>query len=319
MKCNITIPSIGESITEVEISQLIEQHTFVSAGEIVCEIESDKASLEIPAEQSGCVIFNRDIAVGSVVDIGTIIGSIDDTKAGKTLFEKNNNRVQPIASLTKILSALIILEENHINDIVTVPLEATKISGSKIDIYQYEKITVETLLKSVLIASANDSMVALAIHNAESEQKFVRKMNEKAKKMGLTSAKFYNSTGLDLYNPDTDEMYGNTMSANDLLTLTRIALKNDFLRETVKKDTFWGTSVNEEFAHEKTSTNQLLGTFVNSKGVKTGYTKLAGECLINLIQSEDNKEIITIILGSKDRFGETKNLVAWILDSFVWK
>ncbi len=242
-----------------------------------------------------------------------------DTKAGKTLFEKNNNRVQPIASLTKILSALIILEENHINDIVTVPLEATKISGSKIDIYQYEKITVETLLKSVLIASANDSMVALAIHNAESEQKFVRKMNEKAKKMGLTSAKFYNSTGLDLYNPDTDEMYGNTMSANDLLTLTRIALKNDFLRETVKKDTFWGTSVNEEFAHEKTSTNQLLGTFVNSKGVKTGYTKLAGECLINLIQSEDNKEIITIILGSKDRFGETKNLVAWILDSFVWK
>ena len=71
--------------------------------------------------------------------------------------------------------------------------------------------------------------------------------------------------------------------------------------------------------HQKVSTNKLLGTFVGSKGVKTGYTGLAGQCFINLSEDEAGRELLTVVLGSTDRFGETKNLLTWILDSFEWR
>ncbi len=114
------------------------------------------------------------------------------------------------------------------------------------------------------------------------------------------------------------EPYGNKMSARDILKLTRIALKNDFFRTTVPKGNFDGTSVDGEFFHEKPTTNQLYGSFLNLSGVKTGYTELAGECFVALGE-HDGHQILTVILGSNDRFGETKNFLSWIYDSFEWR
>jgi len=109
------------------------------------------------------------------------------------------------------------------------------------------------------------------------------------------------------------------MSAQDMALMARVALQDSFFRNTVAKSEFYGTSTDGEFVHQKASTNQLLGTFVNSKGVKTGFTGLAGQCLVNLSEDEDGQEILTVVLGSSDRFGETKNLLTWIWDSFVWR
>ena len=242
-----------------------------------------------------------------------------DRGSGKVLFSKNGSRAQPIASITKILSYLVLSGEHDLDEVVTVPLEPTQVIGAKIDLYQYEKLSVDTLFQAILIPSANDAMLALAMHNAETEEAFVEKMNLKAKELGLESALFYNSTGLDIVIEETGEVYGNEMSAQDVLKMTRIALESNYFRETVAKDSFWATSVDGRFSHEKRSTNQLLGTFMNSKGVKTGYTQLAGECLVNLSLDKDGNEILTVVLGSKDRFQETKNLVTWVWDSFVWK
>lgn len=242
-----------------------------------------------------------------------------DEGAGKILFAQNKNRSQPIASLSKILSFLVIMDHHDLEDVVSVPQEATKTGGAGIELYWKERLTIRTLLEAALIPSANDAMVALAMYDSGTEKAFAKKMNEKARELGLRSAEFFNSTGLDILDEQTGESYGNKMSASDMLRLVRIALNNDFFRETVAKENFWGTSVDERFAHEKKSTNQLLGSFLNSKGVKTGYTKHAGECLVNLSEGSDGSEIITVILGSRDRFGETKNLVTWIMDSFVWK
>ena len=254
-----------------------------------------------------------------LLDEGRVSVLAFDEGSGKILFEENMSRVQPIASLTKLMSFLVIMENHSLDEIVTVPLKATQVSGAKIDVYQYERLSVQTLLEAILIPSANDAMMALAIFDSGTEEAFVKKMNEKAESLGLTSAKFYNSSGLDIFDEHEGGYYGNQMSALDVLNLARVALNNDFFRETVAKSSFWGTSVDGRFSHEKVSTNQLLGTFINSKGVKTGYTELAGECLVNLSEDPDGNEVLTVVLGSSDRFGETRSLVSWVMDAFVWK
>lgn len=242
-----------------------------------------------------------------------------DMGTGKTLLAKRENRPQEIASLTKIMTSLLILENHNLDEIVTIPLAATKVIGAKANFYQYEKLTVKTLLEAALIPSANDAAMALAIFDAGSEENFVKKMNRKAKELGLNSAKFYNPTGLDHYDEKNDEWVGNKMSANDLASLAKLALRNKFFRRTVNKRSFQGTSVDGEFFHEKASTNQLFDTFLNLKGVKTGYTELAGQCFISLGETKDGNDIMTVVLGSSDRFGETKKLLSWIYDSFVWE
>ncbi len=210
--------------------------------------------------------------------------------------------------------------DNYLDDVEISVREAT------IDLYAYEKMSVRTLLEAILIPSANDAARALAIFDAGSEEAFVEKMNQKAKALNLDSATFYNATGLDIQQDcQADDVtcdsqfYGNEMSAQDLMLLSRILLKNPFFRATVQKRNFEGTSVDGKFFHEKPSTNKLFDHFIVSKGIKTGYTELAGECFINLSETENQEEIITIVLGSSDRFGETANLVSWILDSYQWR
>jgi D-alanyl-D-alanine carboxypeptidase len=212
---------------------------------------------------------------------------------------------------------------------MSIPLAATQIEGAKAGLYAYEQLSIRTMLEALLIPSGNDAAVALAIHNAGTEEDFVVKMNQKAARLGLNSAEFFNASGLDIFevvcadeackNVLDEQVFGNVMSAQEVALMSRIALQDPFFRETVAKSEFYGTSADEAFAHQKASTNQLLGTFVNSKGVKTGYTGLAGQCLVNLSEDEAGREILTVVLGSSDRFGETKNLLTWIWDSFVWR
>ncbi len=242
-----------------------------------------------------------------------------DMGTGKILISKKSNRGQEIASLTKLMTTLLILENHDLTEVVTIPLSATETVGAKVGFYQYEKVSVKTLLEAALIPSANDAAIALAVFDAGSEEKFAEKMNKKAQELGLNSAKFYNPTGLDIYDEKNDKWYGNKMSAYDLAVLTKLLLRNKFFRQTVKQKKFAGTSVDGKFFHEKKSTNQLFDTFLNLKGVKTGYTELAGQCFIALGVNKTGNEVLTIVLGSPDRFGETKKLLSWVYDSFTWE
>jgi D-alanyl-D-alanine carboxypeptidase len=240
-----------------------------------------------------------------------------DLDSGKILLHKYSNRPQPVASLSKLMTVFIILENHDLDEIVTVPKEATFPTSSTIDIYQFEQLTVQTLLEAVLIGSANDAAIALAIFHSGSEAQFTKTMNQYARKLNLDSAQFFNATGLDVFINENTK--GNTMTAREVLKLSRLLLQNDFVRNTVTQKHFYGTSVDEKFFHEKPSTNQLLGTFLNLKGLKTGFTHLAGECFVALGETKNQQEIITVILGSTDRFGETKTLLSWIYDSFEWR
>ncbi len=242
-----------------------------------------------------------------------------DMTSKKFLFAEREDRVQPIASLTKVMTALVILSEHKLDEIVTVPLEATEVEGVVIGLYEHERLTVKTLLQASLIPSANDAAKALAVWDSGDEATFVEKMEQKAQELGIQSATFFNSTGLDMWNEEKGIWQGNSMSARDVARMVRFALQDDFFRETVAQRHFWGTSVGEEFLHEKESTNSLFDTFLNLSGVKTGYTQLAGECFVALGNTADGHEILTVILGSADRFGETKKLLSLVYDSFTWK
>lgn len=252
-----------------------------------------------------------------------------DPKSSKIFFDHQADRPQGIASLSKLMTYLVIRENHTLDEVVTVSPEAAQVVGASVDLYAYEKLTVATLLEAILIPSANDAAVALAIWDAGDEAAFVDKMNQKAQALGLETARFYNASGLDIERPKNDcdvsqagcqiEVLGNMMSARDLMKLTRVLLRDPWFAATVQKDHFYGQSIDEAFFHEKESTNQLFGSFINSKGVKTGYTALAGQCFINLAVDEAGNEVLTVILGSIDRFTETKHLVDWIWQSFVWR
>lgn len=230
-----------------------------------------------------------------------------DFYSNKPLYEKNADERVQIASLTKIMTALLAYENKSTEDIVTVPVISNRTGEAVIGLRTGEKIKVGELLNAILIHSAGDAAQTLAVNIAGSEEKFVEMMNERAKELGLLNTNFTNPVG---YN-DT----GNYSTANDLVTLSRLFLAHDYLRNIVSKQTY--TAKNESGReYFLKNTNKLLdGT--KFFGVKTGYTVGAGECLIAFAKV-NNQEILTVVLGSPDRFGETNNLIGWVFANWEW-
>ncbi|OGJ47554.1 hypothetical protein A2344_02505 [Candidatus Peregrinibacteria bacterium RIFOXYB12_FULL_41_12] len=232
-----------------------------------------------------------------------------DITSNTILYTNNEHDKLAIASLTKLMTAYIILEEEQLGDIVTVSRNASSKEGSKMWLGSGETITVEALLYGLLIQSGNDAATALAEFNAGSEENFVEKMNQKAKLLGLDETHFTTASGID------DEGYS---TAQDLARLSMYLLKNDFIRNITSLTSATVTGTDGYPTHNLTSTNELLDSYLNVKGLKTGKTGGAGECLIAVGENAAQHEILTVMLGSEDRFGETKLLLDWIYNSYVW-
>ncbi|PIS32304.1 D-alanyl-D-alanine carboxypeptidase [Candidatus Peregrinibacteria bacterium CG08_land_8_20_14_0_20_41_10] len=234
---------------------------------------------------------------------------VQDLESGEILYEKNSATVLPIASLTKIMTAILVLEENDPEEITTVTDSSPQTEGSKIWLRTGEKVKVIDLLHGMLINSGNDAAVSLAIYNAGSVEKFVAKMNQKAKILGMTNSHFTNPAGLD------DPNHYST--ARDLAKLARYSLHNQLLQEIVKKKTYRFRSLSG-FTHQLKNTNKLLESFLNIEGLKTGLTKNAGECLITVAISPQGKKILIIVLDSPARFQESKVLTWWVFQNYLW-
>lgn len=213
------------------------------------------------------------------------------------LFQFNPEQKLPVASLTKLLTALIILEENQLEDVVTINAATTQVEGSRIWLYPEETITVGDLLQGMLIASGNDAAYALAQFNAGSLSAFSQKMQKMALILDLKNSHFTNPAGLD------DEK--NYSTVRDLALIAKHILKNTFIRQSVSLPQAMITSADGQISHKLINTNQLLGGFLDAQGVKTGTTDLAGQCLISLVKIKGN-EVLIIVLGSQDRYQDTK-------------
>lgn len=231
-----------------------------------------------------------------------------DLETQSPLYEKNSFDRRPIASLTKLMTAYIILKESDPNAVVTVSAEAAATEGSRMGLHNGEQITVKNLLYGLLIESGNDAAHALAEFNAGSESAFVQKMNTEAALLGMENTHYSNESGLDEANAYS--------TAHDLLILSSHVIQDPGVREIVNNSKTQVTSV-DGTVHTLTNTNLLLGQ-MGIEGLKTGTTLLAGECLISLAKSPDGHEILLIVLGSKDRFSDMRNLVDWVYHSYHW-
>jgi D-alanyl-D-alanine carboxypeptidase len=236
-----------------------------------------------------------------------------DNKTGVILYEKNSHERRQIASITKLMTATVILEdlkEGEISNIVTVSKLANIEDGSQMFLRAGEQITIENLLYGLLINSANDAAITLAEYNAGSVEKFVEKMNKKAISLGLLDTHFQNPVGLD----NTQ----NYSSAYDVAKLARYAYKNEFIKKATPIKEMKVQSVGQKYTHELKTTNELLDSYLKIKGLKTGTTEKAGLCMAAVAENDNGNDIITVVLGSPARFTESKILIDWVFRAYIW-
>lgn len=238
-------------------------------------------------------------------------GSIaTDLETGEILYEKASHTRLKMASITKLMTILIILEENGMEEVVEVSNNAAQVEGSTMRLRAGEQITIENLLYGALISSANDAAVALAEYNAGTVDRFVEKMNNKGTELGLVNTHFSNPIGLDQSN--------NYSSAYDISRLANYLYHNKFVKKAAKIKNLEVYSTSGKYTHKLESTNQLLDSYLKINGLKTGKTDAAGLCLVAIAENREGHEIITVVLDSPARFEESKILIDWIFRSYAW-
>jgi len=245
------------------------------------------------------------------------------------LYQKNIEQVLPIASLTKLMTGLIVLENTNLDQIVTVTKEAIEAYGDMGGLVVNEKISVKNLLYALLMESSNDAAVALADAFKDCPldtvleskgQSLVSLMNKKAEELGLTSTHFIEPTG---YNP------ANLSTALDLAKLVKYSLNQPVIWQILKTFSIDLPSADGTINHHFTNTNQLLNSRPIIIGGKTGYTDEAQGCMILVIEQDLDKVrnyigqpsseyLIIIVLGTQERFSETEKLINWVKGAYIW-
>jgi D-alanyl-D-alanine carboxypeptidase (penicillin-binding protein 5/6) len=242
----------------------------------------------------GSPVYGADIKIAGRAAV------LMEMRAGKILWQRNQDHLLAPASTTKILTALVVLERSKLNDFVKVPREATSATGGTVQLQTGERLSVEQLLYGMLLGSANDAAIALANHTGGSVAKFVDLMNGKARSLGAKRSNFHNPTGLP--------QKGHVTTARELAMITRAALANpEFHRIVASKKQPWKSA---KWHGELKNSNVLLETYRGAIGVKTGQTREAGFCLV-AAAARGNESFIAVILKSTEKSGwqDAKNLL----------
>ena len=213
---------------------------------------------------------------------------------GTVLKESNADLKLPMASTTKIMTALIIAEDCDLDECLTVPDAAVGVEGSSIYLKKNEEIDVRDLLYGLMLRSGNDAATALAIHHSGSVDKFVEVMNERAKALGAENTVFKNPSGL----PDN----GHYTTARDLCGITCHCMQNSVFREIVSTKNHSGKY--RIFANK----NKMLYNYEGANGVKTGYTVKAGRCLVTSAE-RDGMDVVTVDLNCPDMYNRSAQIL----------
>lgn len=233
--------------------------------------------------------------------------TVIDNITGITLFEKSPDIRHLPASTTKLMTALIALEN-------CLPQTQIKISyvqkeGTQMGLSEGDSLTVESLMYGLLVPSGNDAAYALAYSCTNSYEDFIYAMNKKAKDLGMFNTHFANPAGFD------DQFQYST--ARDLTKLARAAVANPLISKIVAAKSVVINDVTGTKTYYLENVNKLLGAVDGIEGVKTGQTEGSLENLVTKT-TRDNHTIITVVLGSLDRFGESKNLIEWAFNNHIW-
>jgi serine-type D-Ala-D-Ala carboxypeptidase (penicillin-binding protein 5/6) len=225
---------------------------------------------------------------------------LKELRSGRILFKHEVEKRLSPASLTKIMSALIILEKGHLDEMATVSRNAARAPKTHLRLKVGEVFRLGDLLKAMMMVSANDACLAAVEHVGGDEAQFVKLMNAKAVGLGLSDTHFSNGCGFD--GPD------HYSTAEDLATLSEVAMRNAVFRDLVKEEREIITPVSGYRAYVLHNTNRLLGRIPGVEGVKTGFTSKAGRCLIAKV-SQNGSDLLLVILNSNRRWNTAKSLI----------
>lgn len=253
-------------------------------------------------------------AVGGQVSvrIKALAAILVDAEAGTVLFERSPDARLPPASVTKILTALIVLEQGRLDDTVVVSRGAARTGGHRLGLRAGQRISLKDLVAAILIRSANDAAVAAAEHVAGGLRRFMALMNARAKDLGMTNSHFANPHGL--HRPS------HYSTARDIATLTQAALANPtfagLVRTPQARVTIWspGRRALVPQARIVRTHNRLLGQMNGVDGVKTGYTKSAGRCLV-ASATRRGRRLIAVLLNDPQRWADAAALMEYGFDA----
>lgn len=236
------------------------------------------------------------------IAINAEAAALIDVASGRILYTYKGDKRMRIASLTKIMTALVAIERGKLADQVTVGPNAFGKEGSSVYLKLGEKISLQQLLYGLMLRSGNDAAVAIAEHVGGSLDGFVLMMNEKARELGMEGTHFMNPHGLD-----QDEHYS---TANDMAKLTAYALKNPIFQEIVKTETKRIPNPDEKWDRIWYNKNKMLTIYKGADGVKTGYTKIAKRCLVSSA-TRGGQQLAVVTLNDPDDWIDHAKLLDW--------
>ncbi|SFS91877.1 D-alanyl-D-alanine carboxypeptidase family protein [Marininema halotolerans] len=233
-------------------------------------------------------------------DLSAHAAAVIDVSSNRILFEKEAQRRMRIASLTKIMTAIVAIENADVDQKVTVSPGAVGVEGSSIYLKQGDQVPLHTLLYGLMLRSGNDAAVAIAESVGGSVPGFVYMMNEKAAYLGLKGTHFENPHGLD-----SDDHYS---TAEDMARLTAYALKNPIFKEIVSTPLKTVPWPGEDWKRTWRNKNKMLRLYPGADGVKTGYTKLSKRTLVSSA-TRDGRQLVTVTLDASDDWHDSMQLL----------
>jgi serine-type D-Ala-D-Ala carboxypeptidase (penicillin-binding protein 5/6) len=241
------------------------------------------------------------LVVAAKQDTSARAAVIMDVNSGRVLYSKNMNEKLAMASTTKIMTSLVAVESGKIEEMVTVSKKASHTEGSSIYLREGERHSVHDLVYAIMLRSGNDAAVAVAEHIGGSVEGFADLMNRKAQEIGAENTQFANPHGLDAE--------GHYTTAHDLALITAHALRNPVFANIVssKKKTIEGPP-NENWDRVMINKNKMLWQFDGGDGVKTGYTKKAGRCLVSSA-TRDGMQLVCVVLNCGPMWNESSALL----------
>ena len=247
-------------------------------------------------------------AFAATPSIGASGAVLMDAKTKRVLFSQNAHAKLPMASTTKIMTALLVLENCALDTVVTVPKEAYAMEGSSMYLNNGEKIKIEDLLYGLMLSSGNDAAVTLAIHIGGSVEGFAQLMNNRAGELGCTNTNFVTPNGLH-----DDAHY---TSAYDLALIASTAMQNPDFRKIVSAK-YWKTTSGDVTRTLKNK-NKILWQYEGGNGIKTGFTKASGRCLAFSAEREGNT-IVGIVLNCPNMWNDAKAMLDYGFHEYTWK
>ena len=333
--CGITLLSLAIGIMAVKASG-----DFLSVGTSIFTRNLAPAVAGAFAEQPGYPFVLESRTATSdftpIMKVGAMNTAVPyahaavllDASSGKTLYEKNADDERQIASLTKLFTTMITVEEvKNLDEAVTIPEEAVYAEGTRVGcprsgycvserLHVGEQISVMSLLHAALMNSANDAAISLATHIDGSQEKFAERMNARAKELGLEHTHFCTPSGLEIDGHEK-ECYS---SARDIAKIAAYALRYKLLWNIMRSPNMTISSIDGKYQHSIFNTDEILDSYPNLIGTKTGFTPNAGKSLLAVASDPSGKHnLVAVALDDEARWQDVPGMLRWGFNSFSWQ